>query len=438
MVQHRITSLSSAALLALAIGVASSTAQVPPPSLTTLHRFTGFTGDGSFPESGVLIGKSGELYGTTLSGGNLIGGVCPRDGCGTVFQMTPPAAPGTAWSESVIYSFSGSDGRGPSGGLVMGSQGQLYGTTSLGGSSDWGTVFELQPPAQTGGTWTLTPLYNFTPGDDGIAPVVGTLAIGKGGTLYGATRGASPCSAPPCGTVYSLTPPTAGSGPWTHTVLHTFIGGNGDGANPVGNLLYSPSGALFGTTAQGGSTLNGTVFQLRPPATPGGAWTETVLYNFTGLGGGSPNGVAFGRNGVLYGTTQFGGNVSSCGVYCGTVFELAPPNLAGGAWTQTILYSFPGTASGGFGWPVAAVAVSPDGALCGSTSAYRGTAFELQPPAAQGGAWTFVLLGSFVAPQQGGAVPSGPMSIDANGVIYGTTSEWNLTGGFGTVYKLIR
>jgi hypothetical protein len=329
----------------------------------------------------------------------------------------------------------------------MGSQGELYGTAGSGGSTGWGTVFRLQPPSGAGTAWNLTTLYTFSVGYDGVAP--SSIVMGKG-VLYGTTRGGSlnpVCGPFGCGTVYSLGPNPGGSA-WKHTVLHRFSGQDGDGPNPFGGLVYTPAGVLYGSTAEGGtgncaymsSPGCGTVYQLTPPATTGGAWTHSVLYSFAGPAQGDgqdPNPLALGANGALYGTTNFGGNITTCGEYCGTVFELTPPAAPGGAWTETLLYSFLGTTDGG--WPQSAVILSHDGAILGTTGLYyHGNIFEIDPPSAPGNPWTFVSLGNFEPRQQGGAMPTGPLAIDQNGVLYGTTSELNSYGGFGTVFQLVR
>jgi uncharacterized repeat protein (TIGR03803 family) len=160
------------------------------------------------------------LYGTTLSGGSGPFPDCYFDteiGCGTVFQLTPPATPGGAWTESVIYNFAGGIGEGayPYASLVLGKNGVLYGTTSYGGTS--------------------------------------------------ASGSACPSDANPgCGTVFQLTPPATPGGAWTETILHGFTGQDGDGAVPYGGLTLSPSGTLYGTTAAGGTAGGGTVFSIVP------------------------------------------------------------------------------------------------------------------------------------------------------------------------------
>jgi hypothetical protein len=166
-----------------------------------------------------------------------------------------------------------------------------------------------------------------------------------------------------CGTVYELTPPTQLGGAWTETTIHIFGETAGDGADSVAVLTVGPGGVLYGTTTAGGSGMCprpeggpedgcGTVFTLTPATTPGGAWEESVIYSFTGLSGDgayAAANAAVGKNGTLYGTTQYGGSTTSAcpGSYyvlpgCGIVFELTPSTTPGGQWTETILHSFSG------------------------------------------------------------------------------------------------
>jgi uncharacterized repeat protein (TIGR03803 family) len=184
--------------------------------------------------------------------------------------------------------------------LVLGSGGVLYGTTIEGGTSYVGTVFSLKPPVRSGAAWTETVLYNFTGGSDGEDPI--GLAIGSGGVLYGTTGGGGTSGN---GTVYSLTPPVSPGGHWTPATLYSFPGGSG-GGNPAASLLVAKNGVLFGTTT-GGSSGFGTVFALKPPISPGGSWTEVVLHSFSGSDGASPAQRLIFGGGVFYGTTQDGG-----------------------------------------------------------------------------------------------------------------------------------
>jgi uncharacterized repeat protein (TIGR03803 family) len=170
-------------------------------------------------------------------------------------------------------------------------------------------------------------LYSFVGGSDGSGPMAG-LIVDRSGVLYGTTRygGGSGCTSNEgCGTVFSLTPPTVAGGVWSEAVLHSFLSG-ADGASPMAGLLAGKSGVLYGTTESGGASNAGTVFELTPPATPGGAWTENILYSFSGgIDGSQPVAALIAESGTLYGTTEAGGAAG-----LGTVFALTPPAIAGG------------------------------------------------------------------------------------------------------------
>jgi len=314
---------------------------------SVLYSFQG-TPDGLNPSAGVTFGSSGTLFGTTYRGGS---GIYAG---GTIFELTPPSTTGAAWSETVLYNFPGNfrdhGGTGaPLGTLLLSGGGRMFGTA--GGNcvqpfKEPSIVFELTPPAVPGDAWTEFIIYNFDPN-----PQVGcdlrAGVISQGGTLYGTAYGGGNYNAclnafAGCGTVYELTPPAATGGKWTATAIHIFSNAP-DGALPSAPLTAGPGGVIYGTTTAGGiSTCGcGIVFQLIPPATPGGAWTETILYSFTGANGdgASPAGdMLLAANGSLYGTTTGGGSASR-----GTVFQLAPPSVPGGAWTETVLHSFSGT-----------------------------------------------------------------------------------------------
>jgi uncharacterized repeat protein (TIGR03803 family) len=192
---------------------------------------------------------------------------------GTVFKLTPPAKGQTAWTETVLYHFTGgSDGSLPYAGLIADNSGALYGETQQGGSgcpqvNGCGTVFKLTPSAKGQTAWTETVLYRFTGGSDGATPRAGLIAD-KQGVLYGTTTvggGQSPClrrSAVGCGTVFKLTPPAKGQTTWTETVLYRFKGATSDGSVPFGGLIADNSGALYSTTGVGGTASLGTVFKL--------------------------------------------------------------------------------------------------------------------------------------------------------------------------------
>ena len=282
---------------------------------TTLYTFTGGT-DGTGPQAGVTIGKGRVLYGTAFGGG----------GHGSVFSLTPPASPGGTWTFTTLHSFAGgADGAEPSGPLTIDSQGVLYGTTSYGGGSNYGSVFTLTPPSSPGGEWTEAVIYGFTSGDDGAHPAGGVL-IGTGPAwqtvLYGA-GGANLDGASHDGVLYSLTPPSESGGSWTQTVLYAFPS---EYQFSPGPLVWGSGGVLYGSTFAGGDDRCGSVYALVRPASSGSPWTFRGVYSFacgfdTAIGNLPYLGeiLAVGGDGLIYGTTMEGGTANS-----GTVFTLHP------------------------------------------------------------------------------------------------------------------
>ena len=352
----------------------------PSGTETVLHSFTHGV-DGAVPQGSLLLDSAGNLYGTTTAGG--------AGNSGVVFKLDPSG------NETVLYSFTGgADGGAPYGSLFMDTAGNLYGTTSVGGSSGNGVIFKLD----TNGNETV--LYGFSGTPDGSGPKAGLIQDAEnnfygttqsGGNLDCKTAGFSPTQTG-CGTVFKLD--SAG----TETVLYAFTGGNdgSDGAFPTTSLVQDAAGNLYGTTLAG-SPGPCYVIQNSPPQAPydihcgtvykvdaGG--TETILHHFATAGndGVSPNGdLLTDWAGNLYGTTSMGGTgdctVSGVGplstsvnVGCGTIYELDPSG------NEIVLYS--------------------------ATSA------------------------------SGGTEPLGGMLADASGNLYGTTAEGG-TQNFGTVFK---
>jgi uncharacterized repeat protein (TIGR03803 family) len=407
--------MAGAFLAALTIP-ADSAAQKPQPVLTTVYSFSGENGDGSGPYSAVIYTANGTLYGVTAYGGVY--------NSGTVFELTPPVS-GRGWTETVLHSFGGgADGAYPYAGMVAGANGVLYGTTNYGGASGMGIVYQLTPPGSSGSGWTETILHNFN-GSDGAYPYA-TPALAENGALYGTTELGGTTD---YGAVFQLTPPAGGSGAWTQTVLYSFSGGN-DGCCPYDTPAIAANGALYGTTAAGGSMARGTVFKLTPHA--GGAWTETVLHNFNGGDGGFPYaGVALGANGALYGTTAGSVNAGA-----GSAFELRPPLGAGKPWTETTLYKFTGGNDGGA--PHAIPSFGPLGTLYGTAfgggagNRFNGSGllYQLTPPSGTG-AWTETVL--YVFQGSDGSSPNAPLISGPNGVFYGTTLGGGIFGQ-GTVF----
>lgn len=310
----------------------------PAAGYHLLYAFSTTGPGGAYPTGNLVLDAYGNLYGTTVEGGNT-GQSCPPAGCGVVFELSPPSN-GGLWTETVLYSFCSEqdcvDGAIPDAGVIFDSVGNLYGTTGLGGAYGGGTVFELSPNS---GSWTQTVLHNFGGNPtDGAYPTC-SLIFDRAGNLYGTT------SAGP-GTVFELSP---GSNGWTENILYTFgLNGAKDGQTPYAGVTMDSAGKLYGTTQNGGTFSCdvygdgcGTVFELSPS---GSAWTEAIIHDFRREHDGDyPDAsVTLDSAGNVYGTTTRGGNAGSgC---CGTIFRLSPGT--GGQWTET-LFDFP--SGGGLG-----------------------------------------------------------------------------------------
>jgi hypothetical protein len=285
---------------------------------TVLYKFGGPPADGCNPNGSLAMDANGALYGTTWSGGPSLSPTCPT-GCGTTFQLVPPAAPGGAWTEKMLYSFQGgNDGGIPTGNVVLGKRGVVYGTTSVGGASGYGVVFALRSSSASPPDWDEHVLYSFTNGADGGKPT-GALVFDNAGNLYGTTAYSGSGGG---GTVFQLTRPTSKGTSWG---LNIILSPNGaDGAEPVS--LTMGLATIYGTTAGGGINNKGVIFQLAPPTMAGSTWTETVIYRFNDmtLGEYPPiNGGMLLSGGKLFGVTRYGGTVvRGCSQGCGTVFQV--------------------------------------------------------------------------------------------------------------------
>jgi uncharacterized repeat protein (TIGR03803 family) len=360
---------------------------------TVLYSFACSNTDGCMPNAALIQGSDGNFYGTTSSGGPL--------GAGTVFKITP------AGVETVLHLFPGgnyifeggstTDGVTPNAALILGSDGNFYGTTSNGGTGNSGSLFKI---ALTG---TETVVYSFNTGPEGQHPV--GLIQGADGNFYGTTSDGGTSN---LGTVFEIT--STG----VETVLHSFVGGDTDGSLPAAALIQGSDGNFYGTTSRGGTSNLGTVFKI----TPGG--TETVLYSFAG---GTTDGwlpltaLIEGSDGNFYGTTTSGGTYSY-----GTMFKVTP------AGVETVLHSFgdgvtPGSAP-------SALIQGGDGNFYGTTPySFGGTVFKISPSGVE------TVLHTFAGAPTDGSTPNAGLVLGSDGNFYGTTSQGG-TSGYGTVFKI--
>lgn len=321
--------------------------------------------------AGVTIDHEGHLYGVTSTGGT--------NGTGFIFQIVNEGCCG-GWPVNIFYNFPASAGLNPASGLTLDASGNLYGASYY-APSNCGSIFELQRVSSK--VRTESTLYAFTGGADGCSP--SGVILDQHGNLFGQTVAGG---ANQNGTIFELIPPGAAGGSWTEQTIYTFpavpaapalkarqskqnsVAPKGFAGYYENTLTIDSSGNLYGTSALGGASGNGFVFELTPP-TSGGSWTFSTLYSFSGTPDGSlpAGGLVRASNGVLYGTTYFGGPVtkwggSSYGI--GTVFQLSP-STSGGPWTEKILHNF--TAGFDGYYPAAAPILSPTGVLYGTTQA---------------------------------------------------------------------
>ena len=255
---------------------------------SVLYRFTGGAG-GSVPYAGVVMDSAGNLYGATLDGGTA--------GAGMLYRLTPGPA---GWELSVLYSFEGRpDGSAPFPTPILDAAGNLYGTTNTGGPHNLGIVYMLAP--QPDGSWTEQVLHAFASGADGANPLAGVIFDPRG-NLYGTTSYGGTSN---CGIAFALGPNAAGG--WTEHLLHTFLGVTAyDGENPNG-LTFDAHGNLYGTTTGGGIDNPGTIFKITRDASGGWQETVLYSFTGGDDGAYPSSGVVLDAAGNIYGTTLWGG-----------------------------------------------------------------------------------------------------------------------------------
>ena len=380
-------------------------------TLTTLTEFSGT--NGSYP-LGLIQDFDGSFSGTTLSGGT--------QGWGTAFRIT---STGTL---TTVHNFCSqgiacTDGSEPEGRLTQASNGDIYGTTDLGGTGHAGLIFRIS----SGGKFAV--LHNFcvvSPCADGESPI--SVMQARNGYLYGTTYG-SRTNGYDFGTVFALTL----NG--TLTTLHSFSGP--DGSYPVGALLQASNGNLYGTTSQGGSTTScsdsfagcGTVFEITPSG------TLTTLHSFDGSDGALPGyegTLIEGADGNLYGTATDGGTTNTeCGFGCGTIFKISP------AGKFTTLYNFCSQMNCADGAsPSESLVLGTDGNFYGTTvaggnSGGFGTIFKITP---QG---VLTTLYDFCSQPNcaDGSQPQTALIQATDGNFYGTTTSGGGTSGSGSIFR---
>jgi uncharacterized repeat protein (TIGR03803 family) len=377
-----------------------------------LYSFTGSGGvagstDGKDPQAGLILGSNGNFYGTTAAGG--VGGIA-----GTVFEVSPAGVETVLHSFSGMVNFNSADGVLPQAPLVLNSNGNYYGTTEYGGIYGNGTMYEIT------GSGTETVLYSFagfsgvSGGHDGSNPGVGQLVLGSDGDYYGTTQNGG---ANNLGTVFKI---SIGG---VETVLYSFGAGSSDAIQPDSTLILGSDGNFYGTTNAGGAYREGTVFRFTPATAE-----ETVLHSFSGDGGilgstdgGSPlRGLIEGSDGNFYGTTGSGGAQGA-----GTVFKITPTA------TETVLYSFFGT-EGGLGIEDGASPQAPpvqgsDGNFYGTTAEggqySEGTIFKITPTGVETVLHSFSGFDGLTEIPDGGYPGAGQLLLGSDGNYYGTTTE---------------
>ena len=415
----------------LVLLIVCTAAVAQPAKENVLYSFgtNGGMSDGSNPNGGLVFDGSGNIYGTTASGGTNCTGTALR--CGTLFELSPLL--GGGWSETVLYNFCQSgypnctDGALPQSGLLMDTSGNLYGTTTQGGTgpcfrsngvNGCGTVFEF---AHSDNGWTYSVLYSFVGSGtgDGFSPAYATLALDAFGNLYGTTAGGGTKGE---GIVYQLAPPSAPGGAWTETVLHSFCEDScSDGASPWGGVAVDSAGNIYGTTQDGAiQGLWGVLYELSPNLD--GSWTETALYKFSSQHGGmSESGVSIDAAGNLYGTLSYGG-LKDCGrpyPYCGGAFKYTPST------GQEVSFLFDGKDGGN---PIAGLLLNGDAAY--GTTDY-GSVFRIRGR-------TETVLYTFCAQPDcaDGGTPSPGALAQSSGRLYGATSNGGRYNG-GVVFEII-
>jgi uncharacterized repeat protein (TIGR03803 family) len=375
--------------------VANAVVTCAPGTESVFYSPADPTQDGARPTGGLIQASDGNFYGLMYQGG--------ANQYGAVYKLTPTG------NESLLYSFKGhaTDGSYPIGRLIEASDGNFYGVTTLGGSSQDGGVFKVTP------TGSETVLYTFGKTETDAVSPAGGLIQASDGNFYGTTTNGGAYGAQGGGTAFRITPDGV------FTILHSFSPGGPDGTYPTGSLIQATDGNLYGMTTRGGAHDGGTVFKV----TPGG--TQSVVYSFQGNDGYSPVGnLVQASDGNFYGMTKYGGP----GGNGGTVFRVTPDG------TETVLHSFSGIPDGAA--PDGSLIQANDGNFYGMTFSYgqnnAGIIFRVTPDG------SYAVLYSFTGGTDGG-YPSDALMQAKDGTLYGVggtiTVSNNIASG-GLVFKI--
>jgi uncharacterized repeat protein (TIGR03803 family) len=415
--------MRSRKLMASLIGVvALFTLCIPVSAQSTFQTLFDFDLWDGKYPGGMVFDKAGNLYGTTSRGGTNTDGV--------IFKLAPNAD--GSWTRTVLHTFSGGlDGALPNAPLIFDRAGNLYGTTYLGGASGDGVVFQLVP--NSNGTWTENVLHSFN-GTDGYSPS-GGVVFDVAGNLYGTTigGGSTVCGLDlnGCGVVYKLAPNSDGS--WSESTIYAFCSLRScrDGWEPTSeSLIFDGAGNLYGTTilscppGQGnGNGCAGTVFKLSPNAD--GSWTESVLHHFCSWGSSTCEDGVFPISLTMDQSGNLYGGATSLGAPI--VFELSPN--ADGSWSEKVLHYFPATNNAP---QPQSLVFDAAGNLYGAWNAIAsyGEVFKLSPNSS--GQWTETVLHTFQGSD--GSVPDS-LIFDSAGHLFGTTYDGG-TNGYGTVFEI--
>jgi len=407
-----------------------------------VHEFCSkrFCADGYLPYGRLTLAQSGDFYGTTTYARTDL------DLPGSIYQLSFDPAK-QKWKLHTLYRFCPggypcSDGSYPIAGVITDSDGNLYGTTSDGGTQHGGVVFKLTPGDHPH-RWSLEVLYRFcSVGECADGQVPSSLLTYQGASAGQPYDGASPLygvtedgGKKGRGTVYELLP--NGSG-WTETVLYSFcsLTNCADGNLPYGAVVLDGSGNIFGSTGQGGKQNSGVIFELTQS---GGSWTETVLHHSCSQrecrDGATPRELIMDAGGTLFGTTYSGGSTrKGC---CGTIFKLVPNGTQS---AYDVLYNFCSQKNCRDGAnPSAPLSLDPLGNIFGTTEA--GGSNDIQDG---GGGTVFELSGSTLRVLYGfcaehncgdGKDPPSGLTMDGSGNLIGTTLRGGIDDG-GTVFEL--